>query len=97
MIKIVLLMTAVVVLMSGCSDSSSAYPSPEGKVKPYVLKEGCKFTIVEELSKTSITSPVATGMPGATASASISLGDKSITVANCTVAENSHSLPIYER
>ncbi len=93
----VLLIPAAILLLPGCFDNSSRYPSPEGKATPYILKEGCKFTIVEELSKASITSPTATGMPGATASASISLGDKSVTVANCTIAENSHSLPVYER
>jgi hypothetical protein len=35
-------------------------------------------------------------MAGATASVSISLGAKSITVSDCAVTQNSHSLPIYE-
>ena len=93
---IVLLMVPLTILLPGCSDNSLSYPSPEGKSIPYILKEGCKFTIVEELSKAGVTSPTVTGMDGATASASVSLGDKSITVSNCTVAENSHSLPVYE-
>ena len=85
-----------IILLTGCFDNSLKYPSPEGKPLPYVLKEDCKFTIVEEYSKASITSPTVKGLEGASASASISLGDKSITVSNCAVAENSHSLPIYE-
>lgn len=92
----VLLMAVSIMLFSGCSENSQSYPSPEGKSIPYILKEGCKFTIVEELSKASVSSPTVTGLEGATASASISLGDKSITVSNCAVEENSHSLPIYE-
>jgi len=63
---------------------------------PYVLKEKCKFTIVEELSKASVTSPEVTGVIGVSASVGVSLGDKSIMVANCEVIENSHSLPIFE-
>ena len=92
-----LLMTAAALVLSACSDSSITYPSPEGKAKPYVLKEDCKFTIVEELGSASTTSPRVTGSEGVTASASISLGEKSITVSNCAVTENSHFLPIYER
>ena len=96
-LKIVaLLMVPSIIWLSGCSDNSLSYPSPEGESVPYILKDGCKFTIVEELSKASVSSPTVTGMEGATASASISLGGKSITVSNCEVAENSHSLPIYE-
>ena len=91
------LVTVALLLLSACSDNSISYPSPEGKAKPYVLKEGCKFTIVAELSRASTTSPKVTGAEGVTASASISLGDKSITVSNCMVADNSHSLPIYEQ
>ena len=94
--KTVFLIILPIILLSGCSDNSSSYPSPEGKSIPYILKEGCKFTIVEEFSKASVTSPTVTGMDGATATASISLGDKSVTISDCTVIENSHSLPIYE-
>ena len=93
---VTLLIMPSIIWLSGCSDNSTSYPSPEGQPVPYILKEGCKFTIVEELSKASVSSPTVTGMEGATASASISLGDKSITVSNCAVADNSHSLPIYE-
>ena len=89
-------MVPSIIWLSGCSDNSTSYASPEGKSVPYILKEGCKFTIVEELSKASVSSPTLTGIEGATASASISLGDKSITVSNCMIADNSHSLPIYE-
>ena len=92
----VFLIVLPIITLSGCSDNGPGYPSPEGKSIPYILKEGCKFTIVEELSKASVTSPTVTGMDGATATASISLGDKSVTVSDCTVTENSHSLPIYE-
>ena len=90
------LMACIGLSLPGCSGESPGFQSAEGKPTPYVLKEDCKFTIVEELSRAGITSPEVTGMPGATGSASISLGEKSITVSDCTVIANSHSLPIYE-
>jgi hypothetical protein len=91
------LLTLVGFLLSACSDESSGFPGADGKPTPYILKEDCTFTIVEELSRAGITSPEVEGLPGATGSASISLGAKSITVSNCKVTENSHSLPIYEQ
>ena len=95
MIKTTTLIIFVAVLSAGCSDQPS-YPSSEGKSMPYILKEGCKFTIVEELSKASITSPTVTGADNSTVSMEISLGDKSITLSDCRVIENSHNLPVYE-
>lgn len=92
----ILLITAVIVALAGCSEEASHFASAEGKATPFILKEDCRFTIVEELSKAGVTSPKATGMAGATASMSISLGAKSITVSDCEVTQNSHSLPIYE-
>lgn len=91
-----LLVAATALGMLGCSAQTSGYPSSEGKPTPYVMKQDCTFSIVEQLSRASVTSPTVTGMPGATASMSISLGDKSITVSDCMVIANSHSLPIYE-
>ena len=90
------LITALIVALAGCSEEPSRFASAEGKATPYILKEGCRFTIVEELSRASVTSPEVTGMAGATASVSISLGAKSITVSDCAVTQNSHSLAIYE-
>ena len=84
-------------LLAACSQDPGGFPSAEGKTTPYILKEGCTFSIVEELSRASISSPEVSGMPGATGSASISLGNKSITVSDCRVTANSHSLPIYEQ
>ena len=95
MIRTVTLLIYLIVLLTGCSDSSK-YSSSKGMPKPYILKEGCKFTIVDELSKSGVTSPTVKGMEGATASLSISLEGKSITVSNCELTENSHGLPIYE-
>lgn len=83
-------------LLSACSAQSPGFESAEGKPTPYILKEDCRFTIVEALSSAGVTSPVVTGMEGATGSASVSLGAKSITVSDCAVTQNSHSLPIYE-
>jgi len=97
MFKYYLLLIVTFSLLSGCSDNSSKFPSPEGMSPPYILKEDCQFSIVEEFSRASITSPKLKGLDIATASAGISLGDKSIMVANCKVTENSHDLPIYEQ
>ena len=83
-------------LLAACSGDPDGFPSAAGKAPPYILKEGCTFSIVEQLSRASISSPEVSGMPGATGSASISLGAKSITVSDCQVTANSHSLPIYE-
>jgi hypothetical protein len=91
------LLALIGLLLFACSDESPKFPSAVGKPTPYVLKEDCKFTIVEKLSRAGITSPKVEGMPGATGSASISLGAKSITVSDCTVTANSHSLPIYQK
>ena len=95
MTKVTTLIIFTSVLFSGCSNEPS-YPSSEGMQTPYILKEGCKFTITEELSKASITSPTVTGIDEESVSMGISLGDKSINVSNCNVIENSHNLPIYE-
>jgi len=91
-----LLVAIALSLLFACAEQSTSFPSSEGKATPYVLKEGCTFSIVEERSKASIDSPTVSGMPGASASGSISLGEKSITVSDCKVIANSHALPIYE-
>lgn len=91
-----LLTTAAVMVLAGCSEEASRFAGAQGKATPYILKEDCNFTIVEELSRAGVTSPKSTGMAEVTASASISLGAKSITVSDCAVTRNSHSLPIYE-
>jgi hypothetical protein len=85
-------------LLGACSDGDDgpSYPSAQGKTPPYVLKEGCSFAIVEKNSRSSIDSPQVSGMHGASASASISLGDYSITVADCRLVENPQALPVYE-
>ncbi len=87
----------LVILFHGCSTEGSKYPSPEGEEYPYILKEDCTFTIVEELSRASISSPKVSGLPGSSASGSVSLGDHSITVSDCMVIENPGYLPIYEK
>ena len=92
----VVLLAVASAALYGCSAQSPGFESAEGKPTPYILKDGCRFTIVEELSRAGITSPEVTGMDGATASLSITLGAKSITVSDCAVTQNSHSLPIYE-
>ena len=90
------LITVIGTLLGGCSAQSPEFETAEGKPTPYILKEGCRFTIVEELSRAGVTSPVVKGMEGATGSISVSLGAKSITVSDCAITQNSHSLPIYE-
>jgi hypothetical protein len=92
----VVLLAIAAAALCGCSAQSPGFESAEGKPTPYILKDGCRFTIVEELSRAGITSPEVTGMDGARASLSITLGAKSITLSDCTVTQNSHSLPIYE-
>ncbi len=82
--------------LTGCSDDTPKYPSSEGKSYPYILKTGCEFAIVEKLSRSSIDSPRATGMPDSWVTASISLSDHSISVSNCEVVDNPSGLPIYE-
>ncbi len=84
------------ILLSGCLDEPSQYPSSEGKKVPYILKEDCKFTIVDEYSKSSVTSPEVSGIDEAAISMGTSNGDMSIMVSSCTVVENSHNLSIYE-
>lgn len=89
-------LTSTLVLLSACSGGPDRYPSPEGKSPPYILKEDCSFTIVDELSTAGVSSPEVSGMEGASAAATVSLGEMSITVSGCEVTDNSHSLPIYE-
>lgn len=96
MFQLSLLLPIAFIILAGCSDDEARYPSPEGMTPPYVLKEDCTFSIVEQLSKASITSPEVEGLDIAAASAGVSLGEKSITVANCKITENSHELPVYE-
>jgi hypothetical protein len=92
----ILLASLMITSLFGCSDEGPSYPSAAGKSYPYIHKIGCEFSIVEERSKASISSPKVEGMPGASASASITLGELSITVSNCMVEDNPHGLPIYE-
>lgn len=84
------------IFLTSCSDDTPKFPSPEGMHTPYILKEDCTFSIVEERSKASVSSPKVEGLDIATFSSGASLGDKSITVTNCKITENSHDLPIYE-
>jgi hypothetical protein len=86
----------LLMLLSGCTDNAVSYPSAQGKPKPYILKQACTFSIVQEYSSASVDSPTVSGIPGATASSSVSLGDISISVANCMLVDNPHDLPIYE-
>ena len=94
--KTILPIFSVFILLAGCSNEAEKYPSPEGKAYPYILKEGCQFSIVNEYSRATIASPEVEGLPGSSASAGISLGDLSVTVSNCKVVENLHGLSIYE-
>ena len=84
-------------LLVGCGDNEQQFQSSEGKPYPYILKEGCTFTITEELSKAGVDSPKVSGAPIMTASATASLGELSITVSDCKVIENASGLPIYEK
>ncbi len=82
---------------SGCSnDDAPKYPSAAGAELPYILKEGCKFTIVSDQGSASVTSSSSSDLPGVSMSMSVSLGDMEIAVSNCEVVDNSHGLPIYE-
>lgn len=90
------LLTFSSIMISACSSDTPDYPSAEGKPYPYILKEGCSYSIVEELSRSTIDSPRASGMPDSAVSATISLGDMSITVSDCKVIANPYNLPIYE-
>jgi hypothetical protein len=97
MSKVAVFYMVMAALLGGCSDDGPSYPSPEGKPYPYILKTGCEYAIVEELSRSSISSPKAEGLPDSRVSAAISLGDHSITVSNCELADNPGGLPIYEQ
>ena len=90
------LMLVAVVSLGGCSDDAHKYPSAQGQAYPYILKTGCEFAIVEELSRSSIESPQASGMPDSWVTGSISLGDHSISVSNCELVANPSGLPVYE-
>jgi len=90
------LIALLLVLFSGCSDNTVSYPGAAGKPKPYILKQGCTFTIVKENSSASVESPAVSGMADASASSSVSLGDISIRVSNCMVVANPQALPVYE-
>ena len=90
------LMAWALFLMTACSGESADYPAVSGMSPPYVLKEGCKFTIVEELSRTSVTSPEVSGADASSVSAEISLEGKTIAVSDCQIIENSHNLPVYK-
>jgi hypothetical protein len=92
----VLILVNFLLVLSGCSDNTTSYPSAVGKSKPYILKEGCTFSIVKEYGSASVDSPVVSGVAGATASATVSIGDIAIKVSNCMVVENPEGLPIYQ-
>ena len=91
-----LILVPALLLPVGCADETVGYPSAEGKALPYIQKVGCTFTITAESGSAGVTSPTVSGDAGASAAASVSLGDMSITVSDCRVVANSHRLPIYE-
>ncbi|MBT8486498.1 MAG: hypothetical protein HKO59_02665 [Phycisphaerales bacterium] len=80
--------------LTGCTGES--YASAEGKLPPYILKEGCMFTIVGENGRSGVSSPEVTGVPEESVTASTSLDEYTITISDCQLVENSHSLPVYE-
>ena len=83
--------------LAGCSGESREYPAAEDATVPYILKQGCKFTIISEQGSAGVSSPELSGAPGVSASMSVSLGEMSIAVSDCRVVENSHGLAIYEQ
>ena len=82
----------LLLLFVGCSKSSSTVALPD---PPYILKEGCTFTIVHENGSLSVESPKVSGM--ATGSGSVTDGVYTLEVANCEVVSCSHPLSIYEQ
>lgn len=92
----VLITVLGILSFSGCSNDAPQYPSAAGAELPYILKEGCKFTIHSDQGSAGVTSTSSSDNPAVTMSMSVSLGDMEIAVANCEVVENSHDLPIYE-
>lgn len=82
----------LLLLFVGCSKSSSTVVLPD---PPYILKEGCTFTIVHENGSLSVESPKVSGM--ATGSGSVTDGVYTLEVANCEVVSCSHPLSIYEQ
>lgn len=82
--------------LAGCTgkgdQSTSVADLPE---PPYILKEGCTFTIVHENGSVSVDSPRITGP--ATGSASVTDGVYMLEVADCEVVSCSHVLGVYER
>ncbi len=91
-----ILMSALL-LLAGCSGETDEYPSAENATPPYILKEGCKFTIISDQGSAGVTSPQVGGAAGVSASMSVSLGEMSIAVSDCRVVENSHNLTIYQQ
>ena len=82
----------LLLLFVGCNKSSSTVVLPD---PPYILKEGCTFTIVHENGSLSVESPKVSGM--ATGSGSVTDGVYTLEVANCEVVSCSHPLSIYEQ
>ena len=91
-----LVLLALVGTLFGCSQDRSGLPSAAGKATPYILKEDCRFTIVTDRGSAGVSSPKVSGAGSGTASASVSIGAMSITVSDCAVTGNPHSLPMYQ-
>ncbi|MCH8500016.1 MAG: hypothetical protein LAT63_16195 [Marinobacter sp.] len=78
---------AVVFALAGCDSSSSSGP----RVPPYVLQEGCTFTLqVSEYDSTSTTIEKGNTMVSLT----LSMGGYQVKVSDCRVVENPQNLPV---
>ena len=83
-------------VLAGCTGKGDQSTRVEDLPEPpYILKEGCTFTIVHENGSVSVDSPRITGP--ATGSASVTDGVYTLEVADCEVVSCSHALGIFER
>ncbi len=86
--------------LAACSDTAgeaASYPKYSGESEPYILKEGCTFTIVLAEGTASVKSEVTGGAGLVSASGSVTMGTYSIEVSECDVIGNPSLLPVYEK
>ncbi|OOZ40516.1 hypothetical protein BOW53_07320 [Solemya pervernicosa gill symbiont] len=83
-------------LLTACSSETTSSTPVEERMIPHVFQEGCKFTIVTDSGTAATTSPINNSSPGVTVSASVSIGEYEIEVADCEVISNPAYLPLYE-
>ncbi len=75
------------------SSYASGATSSGGYAKPYILKQGCTFTLYTDYGTSTATS----SSSGGWSSSSITSGGIQVVIQNCVITSNPQNVPVYEQ